>query len=255
MNGHPTAPIQPAPPTEIISSPEQALENAKATPLPTSPGERPSAGLGKAFPFKLGRTTADLGPEGANASTITLTTEAGVVPPPPRDRDSSASQTGTTTTIPDDDDHNDEQLHPLVDHDNNNNAHDETDPPPPPHHHQSSPIEPIEDAHDNHDGVDHYDLRKNNNHNHNLPSPLEGDDDDNGAELASNNAVRPAEGPEERRSTLVDAKGVLYHGPGGVVVGGLGLKKKMKDDDDDGGGPAMMKRRPGVDRSDTASLD
>lgn len=237
-NGHPTDPIQPAPPIEISSPPDETLENAKAIPLPASPGERPSAGPGQAFPFKLGRDTADLGPEGANASTITLTTEAGVIPPPPKEPESGAAQTGATT-IPDDDDDHHEQLHPVVDDDN---AQDGID-----HHHQSSPIEPVEDAHGDHhhhhDGVDHYDLRNNNNNNNNSLL-LEGDE--NGAELANNNAVDPAEG--KRRSTLVDAKGVLYHGPGGVV-GGLGLKKKK---DEDGGGMIM---RPGVDRSDTASLD
>lgn len=227
-NGHHTDPIQLAPPIEVFSPPDETLENAKAIPLPASPGERPSAGPGKVFPFKLGRDTPDLGPEGANTSTITLTTEAGIVPPPPKEHESGAAQTGATT-IPDDDD-----------------AQDETDPHHH-YHHQSSPIEPVEDAHGDHqhhhhadaDGLDHYDLRNNNN---NLP--LEGGE--NGNELANNNAVGPAEG--KRRSTLVDAKGVLYHGPG--VVGGLGRKKRKEGDDDDGG---VM--RPGIDRSDTASLD
>ena len=243
-NGHHTDPIQLASPIEVFSPPDETLENAKAIPLPASPGERPFAGTGKAFPFKLGRDTPDLDPEGANTSTITLTTEAGVVPPPPKEHESGAAQTGATT-IPDD-----EQLRPVVDDDDDDDdddAQDETDPHHH-HHHQSSPIEPVEDAHSDHqhhhhadaDGVDHYDLRNNNKNR----LPLEGGE--NGKELANNNAVGPTEG--KRRSTLVDAKGVLYHGPG--VVGGLGRKKRKEEDDDDGG---VM--RPGIDRSDTASLD
>lgn len=246
VNGHPTDPISTAPPVILSNPPDENLENAKAIPLPASPGERPSAGPGQAFPFKLGRDTADPGPEGTNASTITLTTEAGVVPLPPKDDDSGAAQTGAPTIPDDDDDDDDEQLHPVV-----HNAQDETDPPHH-HHHQSSPIEPVEDAHGDHhhhadddDGVDHYDLRNNNNNN--PPLPLKGGE--NGAELADNNAVGPADG--KRRSTLVDAKGVLYHGPG--IVGGLGRTKRKEDDDYDNDGGVM--RRPGIDRSDTASLD
>ena len=198
-NGHPTNPILPI---VLSSPPDENSENAKVIPLPTSPGERPSAGPGRGFPFKLGRDTGDPGHEGANASTITLTNEAGVVSP-------KEYETGTQSGVsPDDQDEH------SVD------AREETD--------GQTPIEPVEDARGDYaDGVDHYDLRN--------KLPLDGE---NGNELA-NNAVGPAEG---RRSTLVDAKGVLYHGPG--VIGGLGKKKT-----DEG----VM--RPGIDRSDTASLD
>ena len=44
----------------------------------------------------------------------------------------------------------------------------------------------------------------------------------------------------------MDAKGVLYHGPG--VVGGLGRKREKKF-------VGMESTRPEIDRSDTASLD
>lgn len=179
------------------SPPDHNSENATTVPLPASPGERPSAGPGKAFPFKLGR---HLGDEVANASTLTLTSEAGVVPP-------RAEETG-------------KQLGDDLDSPNEHSID------------AQEIIEPVEDAHGEHaDGVDHYDLRN--------KLPLEGE---NGNELA-NKAVGPV---EERRGTLEDAKGVLHHGPG--VVGGIGEKQGEGK-----GEEGVM--RPGVDRSDTASLD
>lgn len=179
------------------SPPDHNSENATIVPLPASPGERPSAGPGKAFPFKLGR---HLGDEVANASTLTLTSEAGVVPP-------RAEETG-------------KQLGDDLDSPNEHSID------------AQEIIEPVEDAHGEHaDGVDHYDLRN--------KLPLEGE---NGNELA-NKAVGPV---EERRGTLEDAKGVLHHGPG--VVGGIGEKQGEGK-----GEEGVM--RPGVDRSDTASLD
>lgn len=189
------------------SPPDQNSENATAVPLPASPGERPFAGLGKAFPFKLGRHKESPGTDGANASTVTLTNQAGVVSP-------KVDETGQ------------EFRGSLDEHDEHSvEAQEPTDPP--------RPMEPVEDAHGAHaDGVDHYDLRN--------KLPLEGED---GNELA-NRAVGPG---EERRGTLEDAKGVLHHGPG--VVGGLGEKKGEGEEGEVG---AM---RPGIDRSDTASLD
>ena len=186
------------------SPPDQSSENATTIPLPASPGERPSAGPGKAFPFKLGR---HLGDEGANASTVTLTSQAGVVSP---------SVEGTGKQLGDDDDDPDSHNEHTIDAAGISNGREL--------------IEPVEDAHgERADGVDHYDLRN--------KLPLEGE---NGNELA-NEAVGPV---EERRGTLEDAKGVLHHGPG--VVGGIGGKKGV------GADGAM---RPVVDRSDTASLD
>lgn len=117
--------------------------------------------------------------------------------------------------------------------------------PPSTNNHQQT-ISPIEDAHgEPADGVDHYDLR-----NHKLPL----EEGENGNELANNNFVGSA--GEERRGTLEDAKGVLYHGAG--VGGGIGEKKMGKggaggegkgEDDSVGVG------KPKIDRSDTASLD
>ncbi len=162
-------------PDESITSspPDQNSKNASAVPLPASPGERPSAGPGKAFPFKLGR---HLGAVSANASTVTLTSQAGVISPK---GDETGRQLGDKT---------DNQHEHSVD------AQDNA--------HQPGTIEPVEDAHGEHvDGVDHYDLRNR--------LPLEGE---NGNELARN-VVSPV---EERRGTLEDAKGVLHHGPGVV---------------------------------------
>ena len=182
------------------SPPDQNLENAIAVPLPASPGKRPSAAPGKAFPFKLGR---HLGDEGANASTVTLTSQAGVVSPK---ADETGKQLGDSLDSQDE--------HSIYAHENIN---------------RQEMIEPVEDANgEQADGVDHYDLRN--------KLPLEGE---NGNELA-NNVVGPV---EERRGTLEDAKGVLHHGPG--VVGGIGEKK----------GEGNGAERPGIDRSDTASLD
>ena len=188
------------------SPPDQNSENAIAVPLPASPGERPSAGSGKAFPFKLGRHPSGLGNEGANASTITPTSQAGVVPPK---GDETGKPNGYKL------DNQDEQ---FID--------------APENFDDQRTIEPVEDANGEHtDGVDHYDLRN--------KLPLEGE---KGNELA-NNVVSPVEG---RRGTLEDAKGVLHHGPG--VAGGIG-EKKGGDEGEEG------VRRPAIDRSDTASLD
>lgn len=190
----------------IPSSLDRNCETAIAVPLPTSPGERPSVGPGKAFPFKLGRHLGSLDNEGANASTVTLTSQAGVISP-------KGDETG-------------KQFGDSLDNDNEHSidAQDNKD--------RQRTIEPVEDAHgEDADGVDHYDLSN--------KLPLEGED---GNELA-NNVVGPV---EERRGTLADAKGVLHHGPG--VIGGLG-EKKGKGEEEDGA------RKPGIDRSDTASLD
>lgn len=188
------------------SSPERNSKNAIAVPLPTRPGERPFAGAGKAFPFKLGRHLGSLGNEGANASNVTLTSQGGVVLP-------KGDETGKSNgiSLEDQDEH-------LNDARGNNDG--------------QRTIEPVEDAHGEYaGGVDHYDLRN--------KLPLEGE---NGNELA-NNVVGPV---EERRGTLEDAKGVLHHGPG--VIGGIGEKKG------EGKGEEGV-TRPGIDRSDTASLD
>ena len=188
------------------SPPDRTSENAIAVPLPASPGGRPSAGAGKAFPFKLGRNLGGPGEESINASTVTLTNHAGVVSPK---EDETGKQ--LEDSLDDQDEHSIDAKE--------NDGHQGT-------------IEPIADAHGEHaDGVDHYDLRN--------KLPLEGE---NGNELA-NNAVGPV---EERRGTLEDAKGVLYHGPG--VVGGLGEKTGE-------GKRENGVARPGMDRSDTASLD
>lgn len=188
------------------SPPDRTSENAISVPVPASPGERPSADAGKAFPFKLGRHLGGLGEESTNASTVTLTNQAGVVSP-------KGDETG-------------KQLEDSMDDQNEHSIDAQEN-----HGHQGT-VEPVEDAHGEHaDGVDHYDLRN--------KLPLEGE---NGNELA-NNALGPV---EERRGTLEDAKGVLHHGPG--VVGGLGEKKG------EGKGENGV-IRPGVDRSDTASLD
>lgn len=190
------------------SPPDRNSENAIAVPLPASPGERPSAGPGKAFPFKLGRHQGSLGIEGANASTVTLTSQAGVVSPK---GDETGKQAGDSP---------DNQDEVFIDAQEN--------------HDRQRTIEPVEDAHGEYaDGVDHYDLRN--------KLPLAGE---NGNELA-NTAVGPV---EERRGTLEDAKGVLHHGPG--VIGGIGEKKG----EGKGEGEEEV-TRPGIDRSDTASLD
>lgn len=187
----------------IASPPDQNSENAVVVPLPASPGARPSAGAGKAFPFKLGRHLSD---EGANASTVTLTNQAGVVSP---------KANGTGKHLSDSLDNQDE--HSIGAQENQVGQ---------------TAIEPVEDAHgEQADGVDHYDLRN--------KLPLEGE---NGNELADTTVGAV----EERRGTLEDAKGVLYHGPG--VVGGVGGKKG------EGNGREGLER-PAVDRSDTASLD
>ena len=188
-----------------LSSPDRNTENAIAVPLPASPGERPSVGPDKAFPFKLGRHQGSLNIEGANASTVTLMSQAGVVLPK---GDDTGRHFGDSL--------DNQEEHSIEAQENND---------------RQRTIEPVEDAHgEQADGVDHYDLRN--------KLPLEGE---NGNELA-NNAV----GPEERRGTLEDAKGVLHHGPG--VAGGLGEK------DDEGKGEGGV-TRPGIDRSETASLD
>ncbi|CAD6563544.1 MAG: hypothetical protein ASARMPRED_000033 [Alectoria sarmentosa] len=279
-NGHPTYPTHLAPSIILSSPPDENSENAKAVPLPASPGERPYAGPGKAFPFKLGRR---LDNKDANASTITLASQAGVVSPkgdeeskqlgdstslssPDRNTENAIavplpaspgerpsvgpdkafpfklgrhqgslnieganastvtlmSQAGVVLPKGDDtgrhfgDSLDNQEEHSIEAQENND---------------RQRTIEPVEDAHgEQADGVDHYDLRN--------KLPLEGE---NGNELA-NNAV----GPEERRGTLEDAKGVLHHGPG--VAGGLGEK------DDEGKGEGGV-TRPGIDRSETASLD
>ena len=200
-----------APPVLLSSPPGQNQETAKAVPLPASPGERPSAGQGNAFPFKLGRHPDTPDHEGANASTITLTDQAGVVSPNNNDIETDKQQPSAN---PDADQANEH----FID-------------APEILNHQNSTIDPVEDAHGEHaDDIDRYDLRGNDK----VPP-----DGESGNERA-NSAVGPAEG---RRGTLEDAKGVLFHGPG--VVGGLGHKEQVEE----------MKRRPGVDRSDTASLD
>lgn len=187
------------------SPPDSNVEHATTVPLPANPGERPSTGPGKAFPFKLGR---HLGDEVANASTVTLTSQAGVVSPKAKE---PGKQLGDGLDSQDD--------HSIQSQENNL---------------RHEIIEPVEDAHgEQADGVDHYDLRN--------KLPLDGE---NGNELA-NNVVSPV---EERRGTLEDAKGVLHHGPG--VVGGIGEKKGEAGKGEDG---RVM--RPGIDRSDTASLD
>ena len=198
-------------PEDSITSnpPDLNFENATAVHLPASPGERPSAGPGKAFPFKLGRHLASHGNEDANASTLTLTSQADIISP--MGEDDSGKQLG----------------HSSRDAPYSFTSREET-----PHHHHQRGIEPVEDAHgnnNNEDGVDHYDLRS--------KLPLEGED---GNELA-NEIVSPV---EERRGTLEDAKGVLHHGLG--VVGGLGEKRDAR---------RVMRMRPEIDRSDTASLD
>ena len=170
------------------SPPDRNSENAIAVPLPASPGERPSAGPGKAFPFKLGRHLASHVNEDANASTLTLTSQADVISPM---EDDSGIQLGHGSSYSQD-------------------AHSYTVREDSPHHQRR--IEPVEDAHgDNNDGVDYYDLRS--------KLPLEGED---GNELA-NQVVSPV---EQRRGTMEDAKGVLHHGLG--VVGGLGEKRDAK---------------------------
>ena len=276
-NGSPTNHAHLAPPIVLSSPPDEDSENAKAVPLPASPGERPSAGPGKAFPFKLGRHLSN---QDVNASTITLASQVGVVSPkgdeqskqlgdsntsgsPDRnsenattiplpaspgerpsagpgkalpyklggnlgeklgDEDANASQTGSVPpkvdkTVKQLGDNLDSQnKHPIQSPVKNNNSQEI--------------IESIEDAHgEQTDGVDHYDLRN--------KLPLEGE---NGNELASN-VVGAA---EERRGTLEDAKGVLHHGPG--VVGGIGEKKGREREE-------SVPVKPGIDRSDTASLD
>ena len=192
--------------SSISSTPDQPSKNASTIPLPASPGERPSAGPGKAFPFKLGRHLGSLVSEGANASTVTLTSQAGVISPKGGE---TGKQLGDSLNNQDkhSNDARENYLHPRS-------------------------IRPVEDAHGEHaDGVDHYDLRN--------KLPLEGE---KGNELADN-AVGPAEG---RRGTLEEAKGVLHYGLG--VVGGLGTKKGGAKGEE---GPT----KPGIDRSDTASLD
>lgn len=282
-NVHSTDPTHLAPPIVLSSPPDENSDNAKAVPLPASPGERPSAGPGKAFPFKLGR---HLGNEDVNASTITLASEAGVVSPKGDDDDESkqlghniipssppdrTSEIATAVPLPaspgerplagpskaypfklgrqpGDEGANASTvtltnqagvLSPKGDESANKQIEDNSDTQNEHYQnawetsHRQTPttiIEPVEDANgEQADGVDHYDLRN--------KLPLEGE---NGNELA-NKAVGPG---EERRGTLEDAKGVLHHGPG--VVGGLGEKKKDKEGE---------VRRLGVDRSDTASLD
>lgn len=277
-NGFPTNHAHLAPSIVLSSPPDENSENAKAIPLPASPGERPSAGPGKAFPFKLGRHLKN---QDVNASTITLASQAGVVSPmgdeqskqlgdsitpgtpdpkseseiavplpgsSPGERPSAgpgnafpfklgkhqgdeganASQTRSVSpnvnkTLDQLGDHSldSRNKHPIQSR-TRNNSHEI--------------IEPIEDAHgEQTDGVDRYDLRN--------KLPLEGQ---NGNELA-NNVVRPA---AERRGTLEDAKGVLHHGPG--VVGGIGEKKGGGEEGKGGDGVGV---KPGIDRSDTASLD
>lgn len=190
--------------SNITSPPDHNSEDAIAVPLPVSPGDRPSAGTGKAFPFKLGRHLTD---GDANASTVTLTSQAGVVTP-------KADKMGKPPG---------DSLDGQREH-----SHDTGEM----HHHRGT-IEPVEDAHgEQADGVDHYDLRNR--------LPLESE---NGNELA-NSAVGPT---EERRGTLEDAKGVLHHGPG--VIGGIGEKES------EGKGEQKAATKPGIDRSDTASLD
>ena len=189
-NGNLTDPTRLSPPIVLSSPPDENSENPKEIPLPASPGERPSAGPGKAFPFKLGRHPDAPGDEGANASAVTLTNQAGVVSPM---EDENDEQPGASL------DYQDEHSIDSID------AQGSID--------GQRTIEPIEDAHGEHaDGVDHYDLRN--------KLPLDGE---NGNELARN-AVGPI---EERRGTLEDARGVLHHGPG--IIGGLGKKKKVED--------------------------
>lgn len=236
-------------------------------PLPASPGERPSAGPGKAFPFKLGRHLRD---QDANASTVTLASQAGVVGPKgdeqskqlgdsitpgPPDRKPKNEKAVPFPTSPEERPSagpgkvSDEGANPTNQADVVSSKADETvkqsgDSPdtqdehpiqsPANRNHQQT-IEPVEDAHgEQADGVDHYDLRN--------KLPLDGE---NGNELA-NNVVGPA---DERRGTLEDAKGVLHHGPG--VVGGIGEKQKKEGREE--GKRGVVK--PGIDRSDTASLD
>ena len=175
-NSHPADPTHPAPPIVLSSPPDENFENAKAVPLPASPGERPFAGPGKAFPFKLGRNLNSLGDEGDNDSKVTLTEHAGVVSP---EKNETGRQSDASL--------NKQDVHSV-------DAQEDND--------WQGTIEPVEDAHGEYaDGVDHYDLRN--------KLPLEGE---NGNELA-NKVVGPG---EERRGTLEDAKGVLHHGPGVV---------------------------------------
>ena len=194
-NGHLADPANLAPPLVLFSPPDENQDNAKAVPLPASPGERPSAGPGKAFPFKLGRHPDTPDHEGANASTITLTDQAGVVSPNNNGIETNKTQPELNLDMDQANEH-------FID------ASETPD-------RQNPTIEPVEDAHGEHaDGIDRYDLRSN----HKLPL-----DGESGNELA-NNAVGPA---EERRGTLEDEE---EHGE-------------------------ETRRRPGVDRSDTASLD
>ena len=199
INGQPPYPTHLNPAIILSSPPDENFEDAKAIPLPASPGERPSAGLGTAFPFKLGRNSSGPDPEGANASTITLTNHAGVVPSN-EEYDTNNQQQPRANPDGEQDEH-------LTETQTQTKQTDRI-------------IEPVEDAHGegsrHADSVDRYDLR-------NKP-PLQGE---NGNELA-NNAMGPAEG---RRGTLEDARGVLFHGPG--VIGRLGPKKtktKTKED-------------------------
>lgn len=271
-NGYNTDRAHLAPPIVLSSPPDDNSENAKAVALPASPGERPSAGPGKAFPFKLGR---HLGNQDVNASTVTLTSQAGVVSPQ-GDEESKQLGDSITSSPPDRNSENATAVplpaspgerpsagpgkafpfklgrhlgeeganastvtltsqagvvSPKVDETSKqlDDSPDERSVSVQEYHNHWGIIEPVEDAHgEQNDGVDHYDLRN--------KLPLEGE---NGNELA-NNVVSPV---DERRGTLEDAKGVLHHGPG--VVGGIG----EKDGQGKGG------QRPGIDRSDTASLD
>ena len=186
-NGNLTDPAHLTPPIVLSSPPDEDSGNAKEIPLPASPGERPSARPGKAFPFKLGKNTDGPSEEGANASTVTLTNKASVVSPM---EDENSEQPGASLDYQDE--HSIDSIDAQVNIDGQRT------------------IEPVEDAHGEHaDGVDHYDLRN--------KLPLDGE---NGNELARN-AVGPI---EERRGTLEDARGVLHHGPG--IIGGLGKKKE-----------------------------
>ena len=271
-NGFPTNHAHLAPPIVLSSPPDENSENAKAVAMPASPGERPSAGPGKAFPFKLGRHLSN---QDVNASTVTLASQAGVVSPK---GDEQSKQLGDSITSgpPDQKAENattvplpgsrgpgkaspfklggnigDEgaiasqagAVSPKVDETvkqlgHSRDTQDEHSVQTQVKNNNQETIEPIEDAHgEQTDGVDHYDLRN--------KLPLEGENDN---ELASN-VVGPA---EERRGTLEDAKGVLHHGPG--VVGGIGEKKGGGEGGGGKGGDGVHVK-PGIDRSDTVSLD
>ena len=192
---------------------------ASTVPLPPTPGERPSIGTRQAIPFKLGRHPDGISSLGTNASTLTLTSQTGVISPI---GDDNGKQLGH------DHDHKHNykpgKPHSLQDHGINSREKKKSN------EQQNEPmIEPVDEAHDDQDVDDRFDPYDLRNPSHLLPD-------------TKNSAG-------EQRTGMSDDNTI--HGLR-LVGGGLGRNGNGNGDEKEKEKETM---RPGVDRSDTASLD